>query len=106
MTANATYLRVITLLITASLITLTLSIASTTHIVSTTTTGASYLISVGLGILLLFLSLVIACYSFIKTLLLLDCEQWNIRMVIVPSIIQIVFICAGILIFACSLFFI
>jgi len=106
MTANTTYLRTASLLIAVTLIVLAIVIAGASYVASTTTLSAGYYTSTGLGLLSLLISLFIGCFSFIKSLCLLDCDQWNIRMVILPSIAQVVLLCAGMLVIALSVFLI
>ena len=104
MSAHSTYLNVIVWLATATLITLAIAVAgSSGYLISVASVATSYLLVTGLGLFLLFFSLVLGAYNTIKALALLDCEQWNIRMVIKPTIVQIILLCAGVLFYLFSL---
>jgi hypothetical protein len=106
MLANRTYLQIETLLSAGTMVTLALLFAVTAYIISTVVIDVIYLMTVTLALLCLLVSLAIGCYGLVKSLMLLGCEQWNVRMIHCGFIAQGIFICVGLLFYLVSLFFI
>jgi hypothetical protein len=100
------YLQVEVTVVASTIIAFAILAAITSYINSSVITGMSYIIFVAVALISLFLSLCIGCHGMIKSLLLLGCDQWNIRMVSSGFILQIVLLCMGLLCYSISLFLI
>lgn len=100
------YLKVEVTVVASTVIAFAILAVVTSYIFSSVVTGTTYTIFVGVALISLLLSLCLGCHGLIKSLLLLGCDQWNIRMVSSGFIIQIVLLCMGLLCFSISLFFI
>lgn len=100
------YLQVEVTMAASTVIALAVLMVITSYIISSVVSGMAYIIFVGVALISLLLSLCIGCHGMIKSLLLLGCDQWNIRMVSSGFIIQIVLLCMGLLCYSISLFFI
>jgi hypothetical protein len=106
MTSSRSYLQVEVVVVASTVIALSILAAITSYITSTTAVGLAYVVFVCIALFILLISLGIGCHGMIKSLLLLGCDQWNIRMVIPGFIIQIILLCMGLLCYSISLFFI
>lgn len=100
------YLQIAATVVASTIITFTIIVAITSYLTSSAAIGTAYFIFVGVALICILLSLCVGCHGMVKSLLLLGCDQWNIRMVSTGFIIQIVFLCIGLLCFSISLFFI
>lgn len=100
------YLQVVATVVASTVIALAVLVVIVSYIISNTVTGTAYIIFVSVALVSLLLSLCIGCHGMIKSLLLLGCDQWNIRMVSSGFVIQIVLLCIGLLCYSVSLFFI
>jgi hypothetical protein len=100
------YLQVEVTVVASTIIAFAILAAITSYINSSVITGMNYIIFVAVALISLFLSLCIGCHGMIKSLLLLGCDQWNIRMVSSGFILQIVLLCMGLLCYSISLFLI
>ena len=100
------YLQVEVTVVASTVIAFAILAVITSYIFSSAVTGTAYTIFVGLALLSLLLSLCIGCHGLIKSLLLLGCDQWNIRMVSSGFIMQIILLCMGLLCYSISLFLI
>jgi hypothetical protein len=106
MSGTRNYLQVEVTVTSSTVIALAVLAAITSYIISSVVIGTAYIIFVSAALSSLLLSLCIGGYGMIKSLLLLDCDQWNIRMVSCGFVIQVVLICIGLLCFLMSLLFI
>ena len=106
MSGTRDYLKVEVTVVASTVIAFAILAVITGYIISSVVTDTIYIIFVCVALISLFLSLCIGCHGMIKSLLLLDCDQWNIRMVSSGFIIQIVLLCMGLLCYSISLFLI
>ncbi len=106
MTGNSLYLKVEVTLIASTVVVLAILTAATGFVLSNGSTTIGYRLCAGVALFSLFLSLFSGCYGLIKSLSLLGCEQWNIRMVSPFYIAQIILLCIGFLLYLISLIFI
>ena len=100
------YLQVVATVVASTVFALAVLVAITSYIISSVATGTAYIIFVAAALISLFISLCIGCHGMIKSLLLLGCDQWNIRMVSSGLVIQIALLCIGLLCYLISFFLI
>jgi len=93
-------------MIASTVVAIVMLAAITAFLLTNTATGLPYFIIAGLALFSLFVSLGFGCHGMIKSLSMLGCEQWNIRLVYSGFVIQIVLLCIGLLCYLLSLFFI
>ena len=106
MLGTRVYLQVEVTVVASTVIAFAILAMITGYIISSTVTGAAYIIFVSVALISLLLSLFIGCHGMVKSLLLLGCDQWNIRMVSSGLIVQIFLLCMGLLCYSISLFLI
>ena len=106
MTGNSLYLKVEVTLIAGTAVVLAILAAATGFILSHGNTTIVYSLCAGMALFSLLLSLFAGCYGLLKSLSLLGCEQWNIRMLSPFYIAQIILLCTGFLLYLISLIFI
>ena len=104
MSGNRDYLQVGVTVVASTVIALAILAMITGYIISSTVTGTTYTVVVSAALISLLLSLCIGCHGMIKSLLLLGCDEWNIRMVSFGFIIQIILLGMGLLCYLISLF--
>lgn len=103
---HRSYLHVVVTMIASTVVVIAILAAITGYLLTNTATGLPYFIIVGLALFSLFVSLGFGCYGMIKSLSMLGCDQWNIRLVNSGFVIQVVLLCIGLLCYLLSLFFI
>jgi hypothetical protein len=106
MIRNTTYLIVNGTIVLSTVLALAILMASSGYIISNMAVSVVYFLCAGIGLLSLLLSLLVGCYGMGKSLSLLGCEQWNIRMVRGGFVLQIILLCLGLALYLASLLFI
>ena len=94
------------LLVLATVLALVMCIGMSAYVVSNTNSGVLYFVSAGLGLFGLLLSLMLGLQGVLRSLSLIGCEQWNIRMSRKGFLVQIILLCVGLFIYSASLLFI
>ena len=106
MSRNRTYLMLNGALLMSTVLALAILLAATATIVSGMAVNTVYAVVVGLGLIGILLSLLIGCQGIVKSLSLLGCEQWNVRMVRGGFMAQLVLLLLGLALYLLSLLFI
>lgn len=106
MLENRIYLKIVTMIIASSVVATALLAAITVCIIINAAHSIVYYTVVSAAFLSLLVSLVVGCHGMIKSLKLLGCEYWNVRIINTSFMIQIVFLCLGLILYLLSLFFI
>jgi hypothetical protein len=106
MPRNNTYLIVNATIVMSTVLALVILMASSGYIISNAAVGIVYWLCAGIGLLSLLLSLLLGFYGVAKSLSLLGCAQWNVRMVRSGFIVQIILLCVGLVVYLASLLFI
>jgi hypothetical protein len=106
MSRNSTYLMLNSALVLSTVIAMAILMASTAYVVSAMVVNHVYALLAGLGLLFVLLSLLIGCQGIIKSLSLLGCEQWNVRMVRGGFVAQLGLLLLGLTLYLLALFFI
>ena len=106
MLGNRSYLKVASLIVASTVVALAILTAITSYIISHVAIAVAYILIVSMAFLCLLVSLGFGCHGLLKNLMLLGCDQWNVRMISSGFVIHSVFLCMGLLLYFVSLFFV